>query len=319
MTSKRYIRSGMAITIRQTILWTGALTVVPLVAYPRTFGLGQLGFHPVFGVFEWALYFAVYFVMLPHLTNAQRVLASGFTVVYRLVCAALFAFLAALNHEIGWVDTMAVGMWSYPLAVIPHVIAAPLVLHGVWKLLFAEETGRQATVPSRRPVARTRLTSPLPTAIGALQATPRRAERPNADPIRPEERTLDDAVSYVGGYTGVRMCWVVDTEGLPLAFWQRQDYTGAVEFWAPISIEVVDFHRRRLSNGGEARPERIEVRFDAGRMIVEAAGQYWLGVLTDRDADELVGVRMSQAQDMVLKYLQERRATYAGLQEAHYV
>jgi hypothetical protein len=137
--------------------------------------------------------------------------------------------------------------------------------------------------------------------------------------VRDEGPSFDDAVSYVGGYTGVRMCWVVDNEGLPLAFWQRQDYTGAVEFWAPVSSEIVEFNRRALSVGGEVMPQHIEVRFEAGRLVLHAAGEFWIGVLTDRDADELVGVRLSQARDMVLKHLQERRATYAGLQEAHYV
>jgi hypothetical protein len=132
-------------------------------------------------------------------------------------------------------------------------------------------------------------------------------------------RTFDDAVNYVGEYTGVRMSWLVDRDGLTLACWQRQDYTGALEFWAPVSVEMVEFDRRWLSVGGEVNPQRMEVRTDGGRLIIEAAGDFWLGVLTDRDADELIGVRLSQARDMVNKHLQERRTRFAGLQEAHYV
>jgi hypothetical protein len=310
------------VLIRQTILWTGLLTVIPLMAYPRTLGLGQFGFHPAFGLLEWALYYGVFRMLLPALTSGQRLLAAGFTVVYRLVCATLFAMLASVNQHAGWLDTMAIGMWSYPFAMLPQIIGAPLVLLSVWKHVFAERPAAPVrTAPHRRvhvskPPARQR---PLPTAVGALHAAPRSAGSSGSFRAKQEERSFDDAVSYVGEYTGVRMCWLVDMDGLPLAFWQKQDYTGTVEFWAPISIDIIDYHRNRLANGGDARPERVEVRFDAGRVILEAAGEFWLGVLTERDTDELVNVRLSQAHDMVLKYLQERRATYADLQEAHYV
>lgn len=317
MASERYQRTGMATTIRQTILWTGALAVIPLVVYPRTLGLGQFEFHPVFGLLEWALYFTIFIAALPSLSMPQRVLASGFTVVYRLVCAAMFAALAALNNDFGLVDTMAVGMWSYPLALLPHIIAAPFVMRGVWKLVFTEAPQRIRLAgfqPRRQPARR----APVPTAVGTRHAAGSSGTS-SRNAVHAESPDFDDAVSYVGGYTGVRMCWVVDGEGLPLAFWQRQEYTSAVEFWAPASIEIVDFDRRALSVGGDVQPAHVEIRFEAGKLILHAAGEYWIGVLTDRDADELVGVRLLQARDMVLKHLQERRASYAGLQEAHYV
>jgi len=86
-----------------------------------------------------------------------------------------------------------------------------------------------------------------------------------------------------------------------------------------MSLEIVEFDRRCLSVGGEVHPQRVEVRTDAGRIILEAVGEFWLGVLTDRDADELIGVRLSQSREMILKQLQERRTQYMGLQEARYV
>ena len=68
MASDRYMRTGTATTIRQTILWTGVLAVIPLVAYPRVFGLGMFEFHPVFGLLEWGLYFAAFMALLPSLS-----------------------------------------------------------------------------------------------------------------------------------------------------------------------------------------------------------------------------------------------------------
>ncbi len=319
MTPDRYLRTGSAVIIRQTILWTGVLAVIPLIAYPRDFGMGMFSFHPVFGLVEWGIYFAAFITMLPKLTALQRVLASGFTVVYRLTCALMFATLAALNNDFGLADTVAIGMWSYPLALIPQVIAAPFVMRSVWGLIYPETPQRRqpAALSSTGNLSRRR--TPIPGAVGALHAAATSAMPSTRTSIRTETPDFDDAVSHVGSYTGVRMCWVVDSEGLPLAFWQRQDYTGAVEFWAPMSVELVEFNRRLLSVGGEVLPQHVETRFEAGRLMLQAAGEYWIGVLTDRDADDLVGVRLTQAKDMVLKHLQERRDVYAGLQEDHYV
>lgn len=318
MASDRFNHMGSAAIIRQTILWTGMLAVIPLLTFPRTFGLGSFAFHPVFGLLEWGLYFALFVALLPWLNTPQRLLASGFTVVYRLTCAALFGVLAALNNDFGLVDTMAVGMWSYPMAVLPHVICAPLAMRSVWSAVYPQRPprGRLAGFQRRRRPVRPMV---VPAAVGARYTAATSAVPSKRTTVHKETPDFDDAVSHVGGYGGVRMCWVVDSEGLPLAFWQRQDYTGAVEFWAPMSIELAEFNRRMLSVGGEVLPQHIETRFEAGRLVMQAVDEYWIGVLTDRDTDDLIVVRLTQARDMVLKHLQERRGAYAGLQEDHYV
>ncbi len=314
----RRMPTGTASIVRQTILLTGVLAVLPLLTYPRTFGLGQFNLHPSFILIEWAAYFGLFLLTLPGMTMSQRFLASGSTVVYRLLCATLFAALAALNSDFSWWDTMAVAMWAYPLSVVPHMILAPIVTRSVWGSVFEERAPRRRTTgfaSSQRP-ARAQWT---PTTIGVPPATVSKAETPKHYHPLESSPGFDQAVAYVGGYTGVRMCWLVDEEGLTLAFWQKQVYTDGSDFWAPVSVEIVEFDRRCLSVGGKVNPERVEVRTDAGRLIIEAVGEYWLGVLTDRDADELVGVRLSQAREMVVKHLAERHTVYAGLQEARYV
>jgi len=303
--------------VRQVILWTGMMAVIPLITYPEHYGLGMLGFHPVVSLIEWALYLGIYWLTLPSLTFSQRVLAGGFTVVYRLWCAALFAGLVSLSKGVSWMDTAAIAMWSYPYSVLPHILLAPLALHGVWQQAWI---GRPRRITGFHSPAAPARKSWAPVAAGAAPSRHRATVlAPRAVVVTDGGRTFDDAMHYIGEYSGVRMCWLVDKEGLTISCWQRQDYPGALEFWAPVSVEMVEFDRRWLSVGGEVNPQRMEVRTDGGRLIVEAAGHLWLGVLTDRDADELIGVRLSQARDMVIKNLQERRMHSAGLQEAHYV
>jgi predicted regulator of Ras-like GTPase activity (Roadblock/LC7/MglB family) len=148
--------------------------------------------------------------------------------------------------------------------------------------------------------------------------SPGQDARSTPTPLR-NEPSFDDAVSYVGEYEGVRLCWVVDAEGLPLAVWQRQQYSFDADYWAPVSIEGVDYHRQRLSAGGDCLPKRLDVRTDQGRLIMESIGDFWLGVLADPEADDLISVRLARACEMIANQLQVTSRKYAGTAEAHYV
>ncbi len=321
MPRRQSIRPGTAVAVRQIILWTGVLAVLPLLLYPKTVGLGHFKFHPAIVLVEWLIYFVALLFLVPTLKGSQRFIASGMTVVYRLVCALLFAGLAAFNNNYGFQDTASMAMWSYPFTVLLHVFSAPLVLRAIWKIVYAEpapkprfamSTSYSTPRPSGSSTTGTVTAAPKLVATRPANSAGRTASHGAAPDNTPD---LDAAVAYVGEYTGIRMCWMVDREGLPLAFWQRQDYTGAVEYWAPTSIEMVRFNQYCLSRGGEVEPQRIEIRSSAGRVILEAVDDFWLGVLTDYEVDDLVGVRLTQARDMMLKYIQRRRHSYAVLEE----
>jgi hypothetical protein len=97
-------------------------------------------------------------------------------------------------------------------------------------------------------------------------------------------------------------------------------YTGDADFWAPVSVEMVDFHRSRLSTGGDVcQPDRLEVRTNQGRLVVEAVRDVWLGVLTDPDADELISVRITRAREMIAKHLNAEGGLTVAAGEVQYV
>jgi|GEM_PF-2818138 len=311
------------VLIRQTFVAVGAMIAIPLLLYPRRLGFPDLGLNPLFSLLEWGFYFGVFTLAGARLSTSTRFMSAGFTVLARLVVGAALAVLVAVGHDMPWKTVAVEILWSYPVAVIVLVLLMPIVLRPVWEHLMGEGVNRGT---SRRAVGfggkRALVQRPLRRAYGSRAAGG--GENRILGPVhleasQPGQATLDDAVSYVGGYHGVRLCWIVDGEGLPLAVWQRQHYSEDAEYWAPISIEAADFHRRRLSVTGPCQPERIEVRTDLGRVIVESVGSYWLGVMTDNETDDLIGVRLGRARDMIAHYLQEAGRRYVGAGEAHYV
>jgi hypothetical protein len=313
-----------SVLTRQTILALGALIAVPLLFYPKRLGLPLFELSPVVSLVEWLFYLAVFSLIGSRLPGSTRVLTAGFTVISRLGLGMILGSIVAWTHSMPWTKTVAEMMWSYPLSLVLHLLLAPVVLLPVWEHLMTQPSSlkqRRRVVglaPSRpRPVRPIHHASGSRTTVATKVASASDPAQGNVPGMA--EPTLDDAVSYVGEYQGVRMCWVVDHEGLPLAVWQRQQYSADADFWAPVSVEAADFHRKRLSAEGACRPQRIEVRTDQGRLIAEAVGDYWLGVLADPDADDLISIRLSRALEMTANYLQKAGRAHAGAGEAHYV
>jgi hypothetical protein len=309
--------------VRQILLLTGCLIVLPLAFYPKQLGFPPFDLNPAAGLLEWVFYVGVFTVASSQLAFSTRIVAAGFTVVYRLLIGALVGTLVSMVHGRPWGPTTAELMWSYPLSLIPQILIAPLVLRPLWERLLGSSTypdklrrlrrhSAQTVKPAAGAVASRRGVGFAPSA-GSTSAARPAGQRALAAAMRSSEPSLDDAVSYVGEYSGVRMCWIVDDEGLPLAVWQRQQYTGDADFWAPVSIEMVDFHRRRLSAVEPCLPARVEVRTDQGRLIIESVSDLWLGVLTDAESDDLIGVRLNRACEMIARHFHEQS------REVHYV
>lgn len=300
-------------------VYSALLILIPLVLYPRGFGFPPLDLNPAVGVFEWAFYVAVLSMSAGRLPFSTRVVAAGFTVVFRLGLGATSGCLIGWVHNLPWSQVVVEAMWSYPLALIPQVLAVAVITSPLWEHLMSV---RPSPRMARRAAHRVR------PSFATAHAASRTAFAPAASASRvasasnalTHEPSFDDAVSYVGEYSGVRLCWIVDRDGLPVAVWQRQHYTGDADFWAPVSVEMVDFHRHRLSTGGDAcRPERIEIRTNQGRLVVEAVRDVWLGVLTDSDADDLISVRITRAHDMIAKHLHAESGQIAAAGEVQYV
>lgn len=302
--------------IQRLIVYTFLLVLVALVLYPKRFGFPAFELNPAAGLLEWAFYAIVLSLSASQLSVSTRVVAAGFTVLYRLGLGAASGCAVGWFHGSPMAQTVVELMWSYPMSLMPQVLCAAVVTGPLWVYLMSAPAPRRT---EHRPVRSTFVAPAIvPASVKGRSASASRVA--SSATMAGHEPTLDDAVSYIGDYSGVKLCWIVDREGLPVAVWQRQMYTGDADFWAPISVEMVDFHSRRLSTGGETcYPERVEVRTGQGRLMVESVGDMWLGVLTDPDADELVNVRITRAREMIARYLNVEGGPMVAAGEVQYV
>jgi hypothetical protein len=299
-------------------IYSALLVLIPLVLYPKRLGFPAFDLNPAVGLLEWAFYAAVLSLSAGHLPFSTRVVAAGFTVVFRLGLGVASGVLIGWAQNLPSSQTVVETLWSYPAAIIPQVLASAVITSPVWELLMSVGPRRRHRRHSGRPTFTS--TATTPSMVFAPRASATASRLATSIGAAPHEPSFDEAVSYVGEYSGVRLCWVVDGDGLPVAVWQRQHDTGDADFWAPVSIEMVDFHRQRLSVGNNTcQPERLDLRTDQGRLIIESIHDLWLGVLTDPDADELISVRITRAHDMIAKHLHAERGLVAAAGEVQYV
>ena len=74
---------NISTVVRQTILLTGALAVLPLLPYPKTFGMGMLGAGPWLGGVEVLLYLGILSILARWLTVPQLLVGAVLTFAYR--------------------------------------------------------------------------------------------------------------------------------------------------------------------------------------------------------------------------------------------
>lgn len=294
-----------AAVIRQTILLTAAIGVLPLILYPATFGIPAFSLHPLYAVAEWGLYFLIYLALRTSLPIRKIVLAAGATVLFRIGIGLVLATLLWLMHELPLDKAVPQCLWEYPPAYIMHIAFAPFVLSPVFNrawargIRFSLDGGRQrVTAPS---------TGLFSFSGQSTVPSPQRSAAENDD------LSFDAACNWVGEYSGVRMSLIADDDGLVVSQWSQQAYSHDAEYWAAMVIEMVRFHRRWPPANEPADLQRLELETAPGRLIIRRVEPFWLVVQTESDAGELVQVRITQATQMIEKYYHDR---YRAVQPA---
>lgn len=300
-----------AAVIRQAILLSGAICVFPMVLYPATLGLPKFSVHPVYLFAEWTLYFLLYLALLSRMSVSRRFIAAGVTVVYRLSLCTLFGSLIAAIHGLPLWETVRHSVWEYPPALILHLLFAPFILRPLYnkawdrRKRFALHRGHQKQAAQQ---SRGFSFPEHPTSMMDGHSA-----------LDPGDISFDAATAWIGDYSGVRACLLVSGEGLVISHWAREAYSQDAEYWAAVSMEMVRFHHHWPTAGDNVNLRRLEVETDSGKLTVRQAGQFWLVILTEAEAGELVTVRVTQAVDMIEKHYQNRYSALcsAGLEVAH--
>ncbi len=292
---------------RHLLLLTAIVAALPLLIFPQTLGLNLKLSFVVYVVVELVYFYFVFRLLNPGSTNKRA--AAGMLLN---LCGRLFLSTAFWLYLMGFAAVQpgaAFGQafFIYKPAMMLFSLTAPILFKSAVSLLTANlQAIRKPARPAALRVTRV-ATSPggqprAATALGA--ATPRRESESFG-------LGFEGAVRHVGEYSGVLCALVSDSDGLPLASFDRNDENP--EMWAGLALKLADDLSQTLTKVGSDELSWLEFQYDGKRCYLLPVRDMWLMSIANAAADELEKIRMQQAAAMVNRHHQDRYQSQAQI------
>lgn len=294
--------------VRQIVLVTLIIAILPMLVYPNSLGLDfnlnlvwylclELIYFWAIAAFVFRWKSAMSTVGAALLYMVGRMLLSTTLVLFLLVLERT-TFAAALNHAFG----------SFRPALLLYSLSAPFLYNSTIKVLFVDSplktVIRRSITPALHSATPGKITGRI---TGKIIGRPETAVPASTPPRNPGEylnRTFDDAVRHIGGYSGVLCAMLIDGEGLPVAGWNRGEYDQ--EMWGAYAKKITEDLEETNLRAGSSRLENLEFTSGEQRFSLVRVADMWLLAIADAASDELEKIRMHQAAEMIVRHCQER-------------
>lgn len=296
---------------RLMLLISSVLIVIPMVIFPAKLGTELSSGSFVYAIFEILYYGIIFFILRPASNLFQLFQGASFTFLCRIVIGSVFGLLVSVMYDVGFTAALTLGVSKYLPAIILHVAFAPIITKPLYYAILGEASGDELYRDKKRRAALQSQTAPTATSqiiVKPNAVIPREvsAEEPQATVM--VEKGADGfarAVKYIGEHHSVKLATVVDYEGLTMSSFSRNDVD--VEEWAPLALLFNEANTKVLNRFSDVTgPERLDITFGQDRLYAIKVSQFTLLVLSDREDDDLLGIRLAQGSDIISKYVSER-------------
>ncbi len=304
---------------RRLLLFSLAALIPPMTAFPTQFGTQLARFSVVGLLYELAFYGIVIYAFQRRGGLLQLAPAAGICLAYRLTLGLMLGIMMTIAYGLNLKISATLGAFSYLPGVLFLIALTPFIMLPVAELFYRnfdrprtrpQEEPKAAAVPAKEgrtsiAISRERGVVDEKPALRPIPETPRpRVAEATPSPGTAEVDGFDRAVRYLGEHGSVYMAAVVDNEGLLLANYVRGD--ADAEEWAPLSLVFFQQNEKVLSRGHLEAPEKLDLLLQEKRITVAREGDFSLMVVAERQVDDVLGIRVNQALEMVKKHMSER-------------
>ncbi|MEE9554884.1 MAG: roadblock/LC7 domain-containing protein [candidate division Zixibacteria bacterium] len=119
-----------------------------------------------------------------------------------------------------------------------------------------------------------------------------------------KQNKFQTAVEYLTDYSGVKCALIADSDGLIIISSPAADFDG--ELCAAVGLDLVDLLDKNLRGIAESGCEFLTVKTGADWITIAKTSIFYLIVIAERKADDLLGVRISRALEMISSYMKEK-------------
>jgi predicted regulator of Ras-like GTPase activity (Roadblock/LC7/MglB family) len=304
---------------QRLLLFSLAALIPPMTAFPAQFGTQLVRFSVINLLFELVFYGVVIYAFQRRGGLLQLLPGTAVCLVYRLGMGLVLGLMMTIAYGINLRIATMMGAISYLPGVLFLIAVTPFIMLPVAQL-FYRNWDRPRREPARQPKSTATAAEEESTPAAAMP-TPRPVKRSSAPrtmpkAARPAAREtaastgateidgFDRAVRYIAEHGSVYMAAVVDNEGLLLANYVRGQVDP--EVWAPLALVFFQQNEQVLQRGNLDAPERLDLVLRDKRVKIARDADFSLMVIGEREADDVLGIRVKQGMEMVRKHMSER-------------
>ncbi len=296
---------------RLMLLISSVLIVIPMVIFPAKLGTELSAGSFSYAIFEILYYGIFFFILRPGSSLFQLFQGAGLTFLCRIVIGTIFGIMVSIMYNVGLSAALILGVSKYLPAIILHIAFAPIITKPFYYAILGEPSGEELHRDKKRQVAFQSKTSSM--TPSQIIVKPKPVVARDTAVKEPKATVLVDkgadgfarAVKYISEHQSVKMAAVVDYEGLTMSSFSRDGVD--VEEWAPLALLFNEANTKILNRlTGVTGPERLDLTFNRDKLFALKVSQFTLLVLSNREDDDLLGIRLAQASDIISKYVSER-------------
>lgn len=303
---------------RQILLLSMLILIPPMLLFPERLGMGLARASLINAMYELVYYGVIIFIFSRRSTLIQVAQAAGVCLIYRLLMGAVLGLLIAMMYSMNLTVALTLGMSSYLPAILLHIAVTPFILKPVVSTLLPDRTDRFRQQEPAPFVATDQTRTSISASEDKRASGHRLVNQPEYNRFDMEEthshrsptgglaevNGFDRATRYIGEDGSVQLAAVVDHEGLLLGHFKRGPINP--EDWVPFSLVFSDVNRQLLNQIKLQAPEKIDLLLQDKRIVVAHEVSFILMVITQRQSDDVLSIRINQALEIVKKYMTDR-------------
>ncbi len=290
--------------IRSLLLLSLFIIVVPLVFFPKDFGLRvDLPLY-LLSAFELGWYVVILVISFSKASALWVLFFASLLLLYRLSVGIGFGLflVAMLSLNLGL--SLKLGIYQYLPALLLQAIMSPFILKSSFEIFLKKSGRRKEVSESPKEIA-----PESPSAFSQAQISKSGGDQMKVTSSAEEKNRirsadLESALRYLRECSGVKGAILVDDEGLVVACDRLSDLDP--ETFASLAVSLKEANNSFLKRISEKGLERIGIHTPDLWISLSQILSLTLVTVADRNTDELLSVRISRATGMIKRFLEQR-------------
>jgi predicted regulator of Ras-like GTPase activity (Roadblock/LC7/MglB family) len=290
--------------IRGLLLLSLFIMVVPLVFFPKDFGLRMDMPFSLLSAFELGWYVVILFILFSKASVLWVLFLAFLVLLYRFSVGIGFGLFLVAMFSLDLSFSLKSGVYQYLPSLLLQAIMSPFILKSSFELLMKRPGRRRKVLEIPKKMTPEGSSTFSTNQMSNSGGNEMKVTSSTEEKCRTKGVDLEGALHYLREYSGVKGAILVDHEGLVVACDRLPDLDP--EAFASLAVSLKEANNSLLKRISESGLERVGIHTPDVWVSLNQILSLTLVTVADRNTDELLSVRISQATGMIRRYLEQR-------------